>query len=87
LAHLMDRTVIQPNLDLLSAYLRTLNDSGALMIPDPLASGQLLLGMLKGIPHFRCLTGVSPGLAPEESQRLIDFAVHHFLRGHALAHS
>ena len=87
LAQLMDRTVIQPNLDLLSAYLRTLNDSGALVIPDPSASGQLLLGMLKGIPHFRCLTGVSSGLSSEESQRLIDFAVHQFLRGHGLAHA
>jgi hypothetical protein len=81
----MDRTVIQPNLDLLSAYLRTINDSGALTIPDPSASGQLLLGMLKGIPHFRCLTGVSERLSPEEAQRLIDFAVHHFLRGHSIA--
>lgn len=86
LAQLMDRTVIQPNLDLLSAYLRTINDSGSLAIPDPSASGQLLLGMLKGIPHFRCLTGVSERLSPEEAQRLIDFAVHHFLRGHAIAH-
>jgi TetR/AcrR family transcriptional repressor of mexJK operon len=85
LAQLMDQTVIQPNLDLLSAYLRSLNDSGALTIPDPGASGQLLLGMLKGIPHFRCLTGVNDRLSPEEAQRLIDFAVHHFLRGHALA--
>lgn len=85
LAQLMDQTVIQPNLDLLSAYLRSLNDSGALTIPDPGASGQLLLGMLKGIPHFRCLTGVNDRLSTEEARRLIDFAVHHFLRGHALA--
>lgn len=84
LAQLMDQSVIQPNLDLLSAYLRKLNDSGALTIPDPSASGQLLLGMLKGIPHFRCLTGVSPDLSSEEAQRLIDFAVHQFLRGHGL---
>jgi len=86
LGQLVDQTVIQPNLDLLSDYLRSLNDSGALIIPDPSASGQLLLGMLKGIPHFRCLTGVSERLSPEEAQRLIDSAVHHFLRGHALAH-
>ena len=87
LAQLMDQTVIQPNLDLLSAYLRSLNDSNSLTIPDPSASGQLLLGMLKGIPHFRCLTGLSQGLSAEEAQRLIDFAVHQFLRGHGLAHS
>lgn len=87
LAQLMDQSVIQPNLDLLSAYLRKLNDSGALTIPDPSASGQLLLGMLKGIPHFRCLTGVSSGLSSEEAQRLIDFAVHQFLRGHGLEHA
>lgn len=86
LAQLMDKTVIQPNLDLLSAYLQALHDSGALTIPDPSASGQLLLGMLKGIPHFRCLTGLRESLSREEERRLIDSAVHYFLRGHGLAH-
>ena len=85
LAQMMDRTVIQPNLELLSAYLQALHDSGALFIPDPATSGQLLLGMLKGIPHFRCLTGLSEGLSREEEARLIDSAVHFFLRSHGLA--
>ncbi|MEY2697963.1 MAG: hypothetical protein RL333_2101, partial [Pseudomonadota bacterium] len=31
--------------------------------------------------------GVSQGLSAEEAQRLIDFAVHQFLRGHGLEHS
>jgi TetR/AcrR family transcriptional repressor of mexJK operon len=87
LAQLMDSTVIQPNLELLSNYLRTLNAASLLDIPDPTASGQLLLGMLKGIPHFRCLTGLQERLSAEEEKTLIDAAVLHFLKGHGYAHA
>jgi TetR/AcrR family transcriptional regulator, mexJK operon transcriptional repressor len=82
LPDLMEKTVMQPNLGLLAHYLQGLHDSAVLNIPDPQSSGQLLLGMLKGIPHFRCLTGLQTHLSAEEEKNLIDAAVHFFLRGH-----
>lgn len=81
-AELMDQSVITPSLELLSAYLSTLHANGTLNIPNPEASGQLLLGMLKGIPHFRCLTGLKDALSIEEEGALIDSAVGHFIKGH-----
>lgn len=83
-AQLMDQSVISPSLERLTTYLKTLHEGHILDIPDPQTSGQLLLGMLKGIPHFRCLTGLKVSLSSEEEIGLIDSAVQHFLRGHQL---
>ena len=44
--------------------------------------GQLLLGMLQGAAHFRCLIGLQQGLPAAERERLIEAAVTLFLEGH-----
>ncbi len=83
LSILMDQTVVQPTLDLLSTYLRSLDASHALRIEDPESSGQLFLGMLKGVPHFRCAMGLKNGLTPEEKEALIGATLGLFMKAHA----
>ena len=46
-------------------------------------SSRLLLGMLQGAQHFRCLLGLQPGLTEAEKERLVEAAVSFFLKGHA----
>lgn len=72
----------EPMIRLLSDYLNGLDRRGLIQIEDASASSQLLLGMLKGIPHFRCLMGLQSGLSPDEQQQLVESAVNLFLKGH-----
>jgi TetR/AcrR family transcriptional repressor of mexJK operon len=83
LSILMDQTVVQPTLDLLSTYLRSLHANDALVIQDPESSGQLFLGMLKGVPHFRCAMGLKDGLSPKEQEALIGATLELFIKAHA----
>jgi len=82
LGALVYRSGPEPVLRLLSSYLGELEAGGALRIPDVDTSSRLLLGMLKGDEHFRCLLGLQPGLSGTEKERLIDAAVSLFLKGH-----
>jgi len=66
----------------LSAYLSELDACHALRIPDVELSSRLLMGMLKGDEHFRCMLGLQQGLSEAEKQLLIDAAVALFLKGH-----
>lgn len=84
LSILMDQTVVQPTLDLLAAYLKSLDASNALRIEDPDSSGQLFLGMLKGVPHFRCAMGLKEGLSTMEQEALVSATVHLFMSAHAI---
>lgn len=61
---------------------RELGARDALHIPDAETSSRLLLGMLKGDEHFRCMLGVQPSLSAVEKERLVDSAVSLFLKGH-----
>ncbi len=72
----------QPVLERLSSYLTELDARNALRIPDVTVSSRLLLGMLKGDEHFRCLLGLQSGLSEAEKERIIDAAVSLFLKGH-----
>jgi len=74
-----------PMMQLISNYLKELHNQSRLDIPDTDSSSQLLIGMLKGIPHFRCLMGLQQGLSPIEKRHLIDSSVSLFLKGHHLA--
>jgi TetR/AcrR family transcriptional repressor of mexJK operon len=85
LGALVYRSGPEPVLKQLSSYLGELDGRGALRIPDVDASSRLLLGMLKGDEHFRCLLGLQPGLSQEEKERIIDAAVALFLKGHGYA--
>ncbi|GAB6047571.1 efflux system transcriptional repressor MexL [Methyloparacoccus murrellii] len=71
-----------PMLQLLSRYLAELHDRGALSVHQPDSASQLLLGMLQGAAHFRCLIGLQQGLPAAERERLIEAAVTLFLEGH-----
>ncbi|MGD0960689.1 MAG: TetR/AcrR family transcriptional regulator [Methylomonas sp.] len=66
----------------LAAYLTELHVAKTLNIPDVDMSSRLLLGMLKGDEHFRCLLGLRTALSAQEKERLIHAAVHLFLKGH-----
>jgi TetR/AcrR family transcriptional repressor of mexJK operon len=79
------RASAEPALRQLSAYLAGLNTRGQLAVTDADTSSQLLIGMLKGDQHFRCLLGLQTGLTSAEKRHLIDSAVHLFLRGHGYA--
>ncbi len=72
----------EPVLKLLSSYLTELDARKILRIRDVDTSSRLLLGMLKGNDHFRCLLGLQPGLTGGEKEHLIDAAVSLFLKGH-----
>jgi TetR/AcrR family transcriptional repressor of mexJK operon len=77
------RASAEPAIDQLSAYLTELHHRGSLHIVDADSSSQLLLGMLHGAQHFRCLLGLRAGLTPAEKHALIESAVSLFLKGHA----
>lgn len=79
------RASAAPAMALLSGYLTELHQRGLLAVPDAGCSSQLLLGMLKGAAHLRCLLGLQAGLSAAEKGQLIDAAVTLFLRGHAHA--
>lgn len=85
LGELVYRSGPEPVLQLLSSYLSKLDGRGALRVPEVDTSSRLLIGMLKGNEHFRCLLGLQPGLSAAEKRRLIDSAVALFLRGHGYA--
>lgn len=85
LGELVYRSGPEPVLTLLSSYLTKLDRRGALRVPDVDTSSRLLVGMLKGDDHFRCLLGLQPGLSEQEKGRLVDAAVSLFLRGHGHA--
>lgn len=74
-----------PAIAQLSAYLAELHARGQLTVADADTSAQLLLGMLKGAHHFRCLLGLQASLADAEKRHLIGSAVTLFLRGHGHA--
>jgi TetR/AcrR family transcriptional repressor of mexJK operon len=82
LGALVYRSGPEPVLKLLSSYLGELDERGALRVPDVSTSSRLLLGMLKGDEHFRCLMGLQPGLSEAEKEHLIEAAVSLFLKGH-----
>ncbi|HYE37970.1 TetR/AcrR family transcriptional regulator [Methylocaldum sp.] len=82
LGELVYRSGPEPVLKRLSAYLNELDRRSALRIPDVNTSSRLLLGMLQGDEHLRCLLGLQPGLSEAEKERLIDSAVSLFLKGH-----
>ena len=82
LGELVYRTGAEPVLKQLAAYLRELGACAALRIADVESSSRLLLGMLKGDEHFRCLLGLQPGLNEAEKAHLVDAAVSLFLKGH-----
>lgn len=71
-----------PVLKQLSSYLGELDARGALRIPDVGRSSRLLLGMLKGDEHLRCLLGLQSGLSEAEKRPTIEAAVALFLKGH-----
>jgi len=83
LGELVYRSAPKPVLKQLSSYLGKLHDCSALRIPDVETSSRLLLGMLQGDQHFRCLLGLQTGLNEAEKQHLIGSAVTLFLKGHA----
>lgn len=74
-----------PAIAQLSAYLAELQARGQLEVADADTASQLLLGMLKGAHHFRCLLGLQAGLSDAEKRQLIGSAVTLFLRGHGHA--
>ena len=76
------RAAAEPTIRLLSGYLADLHQRGLLQVGDPDSASQLLLGMLKGITHFRCLLGVQESLSATEKRQLVESAVTLFLRGH-----
>lgn len=82
LGALVYRSGPEPVLKLLSSYLTKLDAHQVLRIPDVDTSSKLLLGMLKGDEHFRCLLGLQSGLSQVEKERIIDAAVSLFLKGH-----
>lgn len=82
LGELVYRSGPEPVLKRLSAYLGELGRRGALRTPDVDTSSRLLLGMLHGDEHFRCLLGLQPGLTEAEKECLVDAAVSLFLKGH-----
>lgn len=72
----------QPVIDAITDYLTQLHAQRKLMVPDPAQSGQFLLGLLKGIPHLRCLLGIQKTLTLRERETLVEEALLLFLRGH-----
>lgn len=82
LGELVYRTGPEPVLRQVSSYLSELDARGKLRVADVETSSRLLLGMLKGEPHFRCLLGLQAGLDESARHGLIDSAVSLFLRGH-----
>jgi TetR/AcrR family transcriptional repressor of mexJK operon len=72
----------EPVLKLLADYLTELDSRGAVRVPDVNRSSKLLIGLLKGDEHLRCLLGLQAGLNHTEKAHLRDIAVDFFLRGH-----
>ena len=79
------RASAEPVLSQLSDWLTGLRAQGLLQIDRVDVSSRLLVGMLKGDAHFRCLMGLQTGLSAEEKQELVENAVGLFLRGHGHA--
>jgi TetR/AcrR family transcriptional repressor of mexJK operon len=82
LGALIYRSGPEQTLQRLAAYLSELNAAQTLKVPDVDSSSRLLLGMLKGVEHFRCTLGLQPGLTEAEQETLINSAVSLFLKGH-----
>ena len=72
----------QPVIDAITEYLKQLHAQGDLLVEDPSQSGQFLLGLLKGIPHLRCLLGIQETLTLRERDSLVEEALALFLKGH-----
>ena len=84
IAELMYRSGPEQVLQKLCSYLTELHRLKLLYIPDVSRSGRLLLGMVKGHEHFRCLLGLQAGLSAVEKCELTNAAFELFVKGHAI---
>ena len=71
-----------PMIEWVSRYLSALDRRGLVEIKQPDASSEVLLGMLQGASHFRCLIGIQEGLLQDQRDALVEGAVSLFLKGH-----
>ena len=71
-----------PMIEWVSRYLSALDRRGLVEIKQPDASSEILLGMLQGASHFRCLIGIQEGLLQDQRDALVEGAVSLFLKGH-----
>jgi len=76
------RASAEPLNQLLASYLNDLHAQRLITVHDADLSSQLLIGMLHGSTHFRCLMGLQKGLSTAEKRQLVDGAVTLFLKGH-----
>ena len=71
-----------PVIESVSRYLSALDRQGLVKIKHPDSSSEILLGMLQGATHFRCLIGLQEGLSLDQRDTLVEGAVSLFLKGH-----
>ncbi|WP_427551902.1 TetR/AcrR family transcriptional regulator (plasmid) [Methylomonas sp. MS20] len=83
LSQQVHRRGIQPVFDRLTRFLVGLHeDDESIQIPDQERAAKLLLGMIQGNDHMRCLMGLRSPPDANEKKIIVDSAVNLFLRGH-----
>lgn len=82
LGHRVYASTAVPIIDRIASYLRQLHEHGLIHLPDARISSELLMGMLQGVQHFRCLMGLQATLSRLEREQLVESALQLFWKGH-----
>ena len=72
----------QPVLKGVASYLRRAALAHGLSLGRPDRSARMLLGLLMGEEHLRCLFGLKKGLSAAEKSRLVGETINFYLRAH-----
>ena len=67
---------------LLKDYLQSLDRKGFLHVPDPALSADILLSMLKGHTHVKCLLGIVKSVSAKDRDRIARNVVDMFIKSH-----
>lgn len=76
------RSGADPIIDGIAGYLRSIGPKSGARFPDVEGSARLLLSMLMGDQHMRCLLGLKSTLTARERSALVDRVVGCYLRAH-----
>lgn len=82
LGKLAYRSGAEPLIERIARFLRGVDPASGVHFPRVKESARLLLSMLTGDDHLRCLIGVQAPLTAREKSQLVERTLKHYLRAH-----
>jgi TetR/AcrR family transcriptional regulator, mexJK operon transcriptional repressor len=84
LGKLAYRCGAEPTIDRIANYLKSADPATGVHFPKVRESARLLISMLMGDDHLRCLVGAKSSLSPRERHALVERVIDIYLRAHSV---